>query len=247
MVCSATTKPAAVKLVACAVSALCALLAQVITVEAQESAPLVVVATPRNPSELAREASELTLRALHRFARERTTVVIDLTPEGDPPPRARDHLRRGIDDYQAFKFESALAQLEAGLTEATRTGALGLSPDELSELLIYRALVRTELGDAAQAWEDFVRAVVLDPTRRLDAARFPPRATEPFARAVDQVGAGQIWIKEDSGRSGKHHDEKDWQLQGAGKQGAQSAVVDVLGTDDSLHHELIRTPEVKAE
>lgn len=154
---------------------------------AQEAAPLVIVTTPAAASRQARPARD----ALARFARDRATAFIDLTPAVAESPQARDHLRRGIEDYQAFKFPSALQHLEAGLAEATRTGALGLSPGELSDLLIYRALVLTELGDASRAWDDFVRAVVLDPSRRLDAARFPPRVTEPFSRAVEQVTGGR--------------------------------------------------------
>ena len=153
---------------------------------AQEPAPLIVAVTP---SEAAGQATP-TRAALERVARDRATAFIDLTPAAAQSPQAREHLRRGIEDYQAFKFPTALQHLEAGLAEAIQTGALGLSPSELSDLLIYRALVLTELGDASRAWDDFVRAVVLDPSRHLDAARFPPRATEPFSRAVEQVTTG---------------------------------------------------------
>ncbi|MCG8419150.1 MAG: hypothetical protein MJE77_14545 [Proteobacteria bacterium] len=145
--------------------------------------PLIIVTAPSAAS----DAAKPMLDALGRFARERGTVLLDLSPAADPKPQAGRHLRRSIEDYQAFRFQSALENLDVGLAEAARTGALGLSPSELSDLLIYRALVLTELGDAARAWDDFVRAVVLDPSRRLDTARFPPRATEPFARAVKQV------------------------------------------------------------
>ena len=149
--------------------------------------PLVVASTPGQSL----ESSRVAIQALQRFARQRGTALLDLTPADDAAPRARESLRRGIEDYQAFKFTTSLEHLNAGIVEASRTGGQGLFPSELSDLLIYRALVLTELGDAARAWEDFVRAVVLDPSRRLDAARFPPRATEPFSRAVAQVSAGE--------------------------------------------------------
>ncbi|RMH43885.1 MAG: hypothetical protein D6689_03935 [Deltaproteobacteria bacterium] len=116
---------------------------------------------------------------------------MDRSPPAPPPPRAGHYLARGIDAYHRLEYETALAQLDAGLAEAARTGALGLAPSELSDLLLYRALVRTEQGDAARAWDDMVGAAVIDPTRRLDPARFPPRAADAFARAVAAVTAGE--------------------------------------------------------
>jgi hypothetical protein len=49
--------------------------------------------------------------------------------------------------------------------------------------------VATERGNATAAWEHFVQAVVLDPSRRLDPVRYPPRVVEGFERALAAVGA----------------------------------------------------------
>ena len=91
-----------------------------------------------------------------------------------PTASAPLQLRRAVEAYQDFRYAEALASADAGLAEATATGALGLSGSDLSDLLLYRALAVGERGDAARAWDDFVRAAALDPSRRLDPVRFPP-------------------------------------------------------------------------
>src|SRR5262249_31109724 len=44
-------------------------------------------------------------------------------------------------------------------------------------------------GDANRAWDELVRCLVVEPTRVLDPARFPPRAVQAFQRAAVQVRA----------------------------------------------------------
>ena len=125
--------------------------------------------------------------ALAQAAERLGAPMVDLSPVPEPAPSAPLLLRRAIEAYHDFRYPDALSSAEAGVAEATRTGADGLSATDLSDLLIYRALVYTEQGDAGRAWDDFVRAAALDPSRKLDPVRFSPRVVESFGRAVKSV------------------------------------------------------------
>jgi len=153
------------------------------SVAGADPAPIVVFHAPNDAADAR--------AALAGVASRNGTALIDLSPAPDPAPRAGQLLTRGIDAYQALKYDAALAHIDEGLAEAARTGANGLSGTDLSDLLLYRALVVTEQGNATAAWDDFVRAAVVDPTRKLDPVRFPPRISETFQRAVDAVQNGK--------------------------------------------------------
>lgn len=149
------------------------------------SAPVIIFYAPLEAPATARNARD----SLEALARQRATVLIDLSPPPEVAPRAGEHLRRAIEAYQDFQYDRARELLEQGLIEVAETGAHAVSREELSDLLIYRGLVHTQRGDDAHAWEDFVRAAVVAPTRRLDPVRFPPRVIESFNRAVSTVQA----------------------------------------------------------
>jgi hypothetical protein len=128
--------------------------------------------------------------ALEGLAERLGTVLVDLSPSSEPPPRTTRHLARAIDAYLAFDYRGTLEHVAAGVTEVRRTGGHGLSSAEISDLFLYRGFALAELGDEAGAWEALVRAATLDPTRVLDPARFPPSAVSAFGRAKDAVVAG---------------------------------------------------------
>ncbi|HTM23467.1 MAG TPA: hypothetical protein VL172_23250, partial [Kofleriaceae bacterium] len=152
---------------------------------AAEPAPILYAWAAADAPPVALEARA----AVDEMARRRGTALIDRSPPAPASPDAPGLLRGAIEDYQAFRYEQALDKLERALDEAARTGAAGLTPTELSDLLIYRALVQEQRGDKTRAWDDFVRAAVIDPTRRLDPVRFSPRTVESFTRATDKVAA----------------------------------------------------------
>lgn len=146
--------------------------------------PLVVVLGPGQ-----HDATGRAKNALRLASRRRGSVLLDLTSKPAPPPRARIALSRGIDAYVKLRYDDAIKQLGRGIAEARRTGAAGLSPSALSDLFLYRGLAHTRRGDAASAWDDFVRAATIAPSRTLDPVRFPPRVVEAFDRAVKRVTA----------------------------------------------------------
>jgi hypothetical protein len=156
-------------------------------VAAAAEPPLVVFHAPAGAPEDVAAARE----SLAQVARAEGTTLVDLSARAPAAPTAPASLRRAIEAYEALRYDEALQALGAGLAEAETTGAAGLSPNELSDLLLYRALVQTQRGDTVRAWEDFVRAATVDPTRRLDPLRFPPRTVESFSRAVSQVVGSQ--------------------------------------------------------
>ncbi len=128
-----------------------------------------------------------TRAALAQAADRLGAPLVDLSPLPEPAPSAPLLLRRAIEAYHDFRYPDALSSADAAVAEAARTGADGLGATDLSDLLIYRALSYTEQGDAARAWDDFVRAAALDPSRKLDPVRFSPRVVETFGRAVKSV------------------------------------------------------------
>lgn len=114
---------------------------------------------------------------------------IDRDRPAPPDASASEGRRRAIDAYEGLRFDAALAELDRSIAELDRRGNIGLEPAELSDLFLYRALTRTQLGDTSAAWEDFVRTATIAPQRTLDPVRFPPRAVESFERARAAVAA----------------------------------------------------------
>ena len=152
---------------------------------AQAPPPILLFYAPAGAGDAVRAARD----ALDQVARRRGTTLLDLSPRAPAAPTAPESLRRAGEAYRDFRYDAALKLLETAMAEAARTGAAGLSPAELSDLFIDRALVFTQRGDTARAWEDFTTAATLAPTRKLDPVRFSPRVIETFDRAVAAVTA----------------------------------------------------------
>ena len=59
---------------------------------------------------------------------------------------------------------------------------------DVGDLYLHLALCAQELGQNDAAWDAFVRSARIDPTRALDPARVPPRATTSHRRAQLELG-----------------------------------------------------------
>lgn len=118
-------------------------------------------------------------------------AFVDLSPKKEQPTTASLTLQHAVAAYQNFDYGRAMDHLRGAIDEAESRGGKGLSSSELSDLFIYRALVRNAQGDTSSAWDDFVQAAVIDPTRHLDAVRFSPSVASSFERARTQVNEGQ--------------------------------------------------------
>jgi hypothetical protein len=88
-----------------------------------------------------------------------------------------------------FKLDEVWQLLEQARTEVDRTGAAGLTEAQLSDLFLYRGLVKVLQGETDASWDQLVNAVTVSPTRELDPARFPENLRELYKRARDIVSA----------------------------------------------------------
>ncbi|MBA3451788.1 MAG: hypothetical protein H0T42_01680 [Deltaproteobacteria bacterium] len=132
-------------------------------------------------------------------ARDAGAAVIDRSP----PPRGRSDaaavVKRGIAAYDALQIADAVKLLDDARAAADRTGGEGLSQAELSDLFLYRALVKTQQGDATGAWDELTASVIVAPTRVLDPARFPPRVAAEIERArIAVAGRGTATLTIDA-------------------------------------------------
>ncbi|MDB4953606.1 MAG: hypothetical protein JWO36_1175, partial [Myxococcales bacterium] len=114
-------------------------------------------------------------------------AVIDRSPASPAPVETAQLLQKGIEAYDELKFDEAVAALDQARDLADRTGAAGLTKTQLSDLFLYRGLVKAQQTDATAAWDELITASVVDPTRDLDPARFPPKVGVELARAHEQV------------------------------------------------------------
>jgi hypothetical protein len=114
---------------------------------------------------------------------------VDASPEAEALPDPRPLIKRGIAAYGDLEFDAALTALDAAAGIVDQTGAALVDSATLGDLFLHRALVHTQRGESSRAWDDFLVAAGVDPTRVLDPAGFPPRAVERFDQARAQIGA----------------------------------------------------------
>jgi len=119
-------------------------------------------------------------------ARAAGAAVVDRSPTPAKSIAIGDLLKRGIEGYDKLRYDEAWATLEQAVQAVNRTGAEGLTAAQLSDLFIYRSLLRKERGDPT-AFDDLAAAIVVDPNRTLDEARFAPDVRENLERARTAV------------------------------------------------------------
>lgn len=127
------------------------------------------------------------LGPIEAVARDHGAALVDRSPPPVAAANTAQLVQRGIDAYDQVRYEEALAALDQARDQVDRTGAGGLATAQLSDLFLYRGLVRDQQQNPNAAWEEIIAAVVIDPSRVLDPARFPPHAIQLFARAVAAV------------------------------------------------------------
>ena len=127
------------------------------------------------------------LKPIRAVAQRRGAAVIDRSPTAPAMVETAQFLSRGIDAYQALKLDAAQAALDQARVLAEKTGADGLTKTQLSDLFLYRGLVKIAGDDDAGAWDELVTAITIFPTRTLDPEQFSPKARELLARVEDDV------------------------------------------------------------
>lgn len=119
---------------------------------------------------------------IEEVARQAGAAVIDRSPAANQVPATAATLKRGIEAYDALRYDDAWETLDEARALADRTGAAGLSQGQLADLFLYRGLVKIQLGEMNAYWDELVTSVTIDPVRVLDPARFPPRVGSELAR-----------------------------------------------------------------
>jgi hypothetical protein len=159
----------------------CLALAATETVHAAPSADVVVTWSAAPPGPIGDAVADAAARAGASY--------IDVSPEAVPLPDPRPLIKRGVAAYGSLEFDAALTALDAAAEIVDQTGAALTDAAALGDLFLHRALTHTQRGEDSRAWDDFIIAAGIDPTRVLDPAGFPPRAVERFAQARAQIAA----------------------------------------------------------
>lgn len=124
---------------------------------------------------------------IEEAARRAGAAVIDRSPAAGAVPATASILKRGIDAYDALRFDEAWETLDEARALADRTGAAGLSQAQLADLFLYRGLVKIQQGELSAYWDELVTSVTIDPVRVLDPARFPPHVASELARVHEAL------------------------------------------------------------
>ena len=119
---------------------------------------------------------------IEQVSRRAGAAMVDRSPAANAVPATASVLKRGIEAYDALRFEDAWTTLDEARALADRTGAAGLTQSQLADLFLYRGLVKIQQGELNAYWDELVTSVVIDPVRVLDPARFPPRVASELAR-----------------------------------------------------------------
>ena len=120
-------------------------------------------------------------------ARGAGAAVIDQSPRPESAVHTAELVQKGLDAVERLELDQAWRLLDLARSEVDRTGAAGLTQAQLSDLFLYRGLIKTQQGDSNGAWEELIIANTVDPTRELDPGRFPPKVITEFERAQATV------------------------------------------------------------
>jgi hypothetical protein len=134
-------------------------------------------------------ATPARIAELAAVARDAGAALVDRSPELAAPVDIGRVVSGAIGAYDALRVEDARSDLDRAVTALDSTGGEGIAPNQLSDLFVYRGLVRAQQGDDAGAWDELVIAATFDPARVLDPARFPPRVIAEWDRAKAAVAA----------------------------------------------------------
>ncbi|HEX5060585.1 MAG TPA: hypothetical protein VFV99_14555 [Kofleriaceae bacterium] len=120
-------------------------------------------------------------------ARGAGAAILDRSPKPEGTATTAQLVQKGLDAFERLEFDQAWQQLDSARSEVDRTGAAGLTQAQLSDLFLYRGLIKTQQGDSNGAWEELIVANTVDATRELDPGRFPPKIIAEFERAQATV------------------------------------------------------------
>ena len=127
------------------------------------------------------------IQPVEAVGRARGVAVIDRSPAPPATVETEQFLARGIVAYTAIRLDTATSLLEQARELADKTGGAGLTRGQLSDLFLYRGLVRAAQGNDGAAWEELVEALVIYPARTLDPSQYAPKISALLARVQEDV------------------------------------------------------------
>jgi hypothetical protein len=132
-------------------------------------------------------------------AKKAGAAFVNTSPPAEASAKTAEVVVQGIAAFDAFDLDKAAQLLEQARSEAVRTGGAGLSRAQLSDLFLYRGLIKLQQNDTSSAWEELVASATVDPSRELDPGRFAPKVKAEFDRARETVNAKKrVTLKIDS-------------------------------------------------
>jgi hypothetical protein len=146
------------------------------TAEAAPKADLVVVWAPG-----------MKTAPVEAAAKKAGAAFVNSSPPPEASARTAEVVLEGIAAFDALELDKAWQLLEQARSEAVRTGGAGLSRARLSDLFLYRGLIKLQQSDASSAWEELVASATIDPSRQLDPAKFAPKVVAELDRARETV------------------------------------------------------------
>lgn len=116
-------------------------------------------------------------------------AFINKSPSPEAAAQTAQLVAKGIAAFDALELDNAWQLLEQARSEAVRLGGSGLTRAQLSDLFLYRGLIKVQQGDTTSAWDELVASSTVEPTRELDPGRFSPKVRAEFDRARETVNA----------------------------------------------------------
>jgi len=128
-----------------------------------------------------------TIQPIEVVGHARGAAVIDRSPAPPATVETEQFLSRGIAAYTVIRLDEATSLLDQAKGLADKTGGAGLTRAQLSDLFLYRGLVRAAQGNESAAWEELVEALVIYPARTLDPSQYAPKISALLARVQEDV------------------------------------------------------------
>ena len=125
--------------------------------------------------------------ALQRGFAARGLGLEERTVEAARETSLREPLAEALSAYRALRIDEAADALTRLAAAAQGVGGGDLDTRSLADLYLHLGLCALERSNSELAWDSFVRAVRVDPSRALDPAQVPPRATAAHRRAQTEL------------------------------------------------------------
>jgi hypothetical protein len=164
---------------------------------ADAAAPIVYSIYAHQPDAPFNELASRLLSGAAQHAHLLPMETIDIAAPPAPAKQAVEAIALAKDRVRKLRFDEAVHPLNEAADTVVATGGAGVSTDLLSDLYLYRGMTiaradwkperSVDQATQARAYADYVRAVILTPTRALNPRETPPQVMDDWARALADV------------------------------------------------------------